>query len=75
MNISSLCSDGKIISSKCFEFTPVTGFGLTILLAILFLINSPVASATLWTTFLVVVFKASKPYFVTASNDSFIFVG
>ena len=38
-------------------------FVLTILSAILFPINSPVASAALWSTFLEEVVKASSPVF------------
>ena len=55
-------SDGIIISLTFLEFSSITGFCFTILSAILFPINSPVASAPLWTsTFLEVVFKEFSP--------------
>ena len=42
-----LFSDGITISSTFLEFTSGTGFGFTILSAILFFINSPEASVAL----------------------------
>lgn len=47
INISSLCSGEKIISSTFLESSSSTDFGYTTLLAILFLINSPPAPAAL----------------------------
>ena len=37
----------------------------------LFPINSPIASAALWTTFLEADFRASSPVFVAVSNNCF----
>ena len=68
-NISFRCSGEIIISSSFMEFVSGTGFGFTILLAIFFSRNSPVASAALWATFLVAVFKVSSHNLVVASNN------
>ena len=57
LSISSLCSGGIITFSTFLEFTLGRDVGFTILSAILFLINSNVASAALWTAVLVAVFK------------------
>ena len=53
-------------------------FGFKILSAILFPINSPVASAALWATFLEVVFRTSSPvsntrfqYFLRNSKNQY----
>ena len=45
-------------------------FWFTIFPAILFSIDSPVASAALWTTFLETVFRASSP----VSNNCFLYL-
>ena len=66
-NISSLFSGGITISSTSFKFSPGTCFDFTILLVIMFPMNSPVASVALWTMFLEAVFKASSPVFVAVS--------
>ena len=58
-----------IIFSTFFRFSPITCFGFTILSAILFPINSPVASAALWNTFLESVFRTSSP----VSNNCFLY--
>ena len=59
LNVNSFFSGGIINSSTFFEFFSTTGFYFTILSAILFPINSPVASAALWTICFEAVFKAS----------------
>ena len=69
-NISSLFSDGINISSIFLKFSSITGFVFTFLLAILFPINLPVASAALWTTFQKTVFKASSLLF----NNWFLYL-
>ena len=65
----SLCSGGRTNSSPYLEFVSRTSFGFTILSAILFPINSPVASAAYWDTFLFAIFKAFSLVFVAASNN------
>ena len=57
-NILSLFSGGIITSSTFLDFSS----GLTILSAILFPINPPVASAALWTRFLEAVFTVSSRF-------------
>ena len=61
----------SLMEKLFLQFSSGTGFGFTILLVILFPINSPVASAILWTTFLEAVFAASNPVFVAVSNNFF----
>ena len=51
-NVSSLISGGVFISSAGFVFTTLSSFDLATASAILFPINSSVASAALWATFL-----------------------
>ena len=60
-----------IISSTFLESTSDSGFGFTILLAILFPINFPIALAALWATVLEAVFKTSSHAFVAAFNNFF----
>ena len=67
-NISSFFSDRIIICSIGFAFTILSLYDLASESAILFPKNSPVASATSWTTFLETVFKAFTP----ASNNCFL---
>ena len=69
-NIYSFFFDRIIISSPFLRFSSITCFGFTILSAILFLKNSPVASAALWTTFLEAVFKAAS----SVSNNCFLYL-
>ena len=69
-NISSLVSDGIIISSTFLEFSSITGFCFRTLSAILIIKNLPVASAALWNTFLEAVFKASN----CVSNNCFLYL-
>ena len=59
-SISSLFSGGIIVSSTFLQISLITGFSFTILLTILFPINSPVALASLWITFLEVTFRPSS---------------
>ena len=51
------------ITLAFLEFSSSTGFGFTVFSAILFPINSPVASALLWTTFLEAFFTVSSPVY------------
>ena len=62
-SISCIFSGGTIIFLAFLKFISDTGFGFKIFLAILFTINSPVASAILWTTSLEAAFGASGPGF------------
>ena len=73
-NISTICTDGIIFSSTLFELSSGTDFVFTISSAILFPINSFVAPAALWTTFLVAVFKAWCPVYVGAFNDCLLYL-
>ena len=59
----------KNISSTGFVFTILSSFNLATASAILFPINSHVASAALWTMFLEAVFKVSNPI----SNNCFLY--
>ena len=70
-NFSSLFAGEIIISSTSPKLSSGTGFGFTILSAILFPMNSAVASVVLWTTFLEAVFRASSPVLVAVSNNCF----
>ena len=63
-NISFLFSGGITISSAFLGCSS----GFKIFPTILFRINSPVASAALWTTFLEAVFRAFSPVF----NNCFV---
>ena len=67
-NISSLFYGGIFIFSIYFKFSSETCFDFTILSAILFPLNSPVASGALWTTFLEAVFRASSFAVAAAFN-------
>ena len=66
-----LFSGGIIISSTFFQFSSSTGFDFTILAGILLPMNSPVASAVLWTTFWEAVFRASISVLAAVSNNCF----
>ena len=70
LKISSLFSGGTIISAMFLEFSSITCFIFTILSAILFHTNSPVASAAFSTTFLETVSRASIP----ASSNCFLYL-
>ena len=61
---------GIVIFSTFLELSSITGFVFTILSAVLFPINSPVASVALWTTFLEAVFKEFSP----VSNNCFLYL-
>ena len=52
----------------------MTYFDFTVSLVILFPINSLVASAALWTTFLEAVFRAYSPALVAVSNNYFSYL-
>ena len=73
-NISTICTDGIIFSSTLFELSSGTDFVFTISSAILFPINSFVAPAALWTTFLVAVFKAWCPIYVGAFINCLLYL-
>ena len=73
-NISTICTDGIIFSSTLFELSLGTDFVFTISSAILFPINSFVALAALWTTFLVAVFKAWCPIYVGAFINCLLYL-
>lgn len=73
-NISTICTDGIIFSSTLFELSSGTDFVFTISSAILFPINSFVALAALWTTFLVAVFKAWCPIYVGAFINCLLYL-
>ena len=77
-SISYLFSGGIIISSTFLEFSSVTSFDFTSSSAILFTVNSPIASAVLWITFWdlfikhLVLFKASNH--VAVSSNCFAYL-
>ena len=68
-DVCSLFSGGIIVLTFR-EFTSGLDFGFTILIPI----NSPVASAVLWVTYLVAVFRTSSPVFVAVSNSCFLYL-
>ena len=60
-----------LINSYSYKFAPIIGFGFRILAAVLFPINSPVASAALGTTVFEAVFRASSFVRVAVSSNYF----
>ena len=70
-SISSFFPGAITICTTFLEFPAGKGFGFTILSAILFSMNSPVASVALRTTFLEAVFRASSPVLAAVSNNCF----
>ena len=73
-SICCLFADDIAICSIFCKFISGRGFALTIVSAISFSINFPVASAVLWTTFLEAVFVASSPSFVAVSIRFFLYL-
>ena len=69
-----LFSGEIIISAASLKFSSQMSFGFTILSAILFPINSSIASAALWTTFLEAGFTVSSPVLAAVSNNIFLYL-